>query len=457
MKIIVISKDGDALDLVLRLKAEGNDVKVAILDREYRRVGDGFGFRKIINNWGKELPWVGKEGIIIFDQSGFGKEQDELRKAGYSVVGGSEGGDKLEFDRCHAQKIFKKCGMKTVVSRHFESAEKAIEFVRKYKGCWVVKQNGHADKCFSYVGKLEDGSDVVALLQNYLHYNKKECCSIDLQQRVEGVEVGVARYFNGKNWVGPIEMNIEHKKLFPGGLGPKTSEMGTLVWYDDNENNKLFKETLSKLAPYLNKINFRGDIDINCIVNESGAVPLEATPRFGYPALHMQSMLNKSPWGEFLKAVADGREYDLKWQKGYGVVVLIAVPPFPYQSVSSKYNPEGLKIFFKERITEAEWNHIHFSDIVCNPISAKSSLYYPSLGQGGQGGLSESNDTEYSIAAKSGYALCVTGTGRTIEQARENAYRLTDKILIPKMFYRHDIGKKFIKHDRALLKKWKYV
>jgi len=170
MKILIISKDGDALDLALRLKAEGNDVKVAIRDREYCRVGDGFGLKKIID-WRKELSWIGKGGLIIFDQSGFGKEQDELRKAGYSVVGGSEGRDKLEFDRCHAQKIFKKYGMKTVISRHFTAAEKAIEFVRKNKGCWVVKQNGHFDKCFSYAGRMEDGSDVVALLQNYRKHN----------------------------------------------------------------------------------------------------------------------------------------------------------------------------------------------------------------------------------------------------------------------------------------------
>jgi len=245
-------------------------------------------------------------------------------------------------------------------------------------------------------------------------------------------------------------MNIEHKKLFPGGLGPKTSEMGTLIWYDDNENNKLFKETLSKLTPYLEKINFRGDIDINCIVNESGAAPLEATPRFGYPAIHVQSVLNKSPWGEFLKSVADGREYDLKWRKGYSIVVLVAVPPFPYQAINGKYNPDGLRIFFKERLTEDEWNNIHFSDV--------SKLPSPLVGEGkGEGESSDNQNAEYYIAAKSGYVLCVTGTGSTVEQARESAYRLTDKILIPKMFYRNDIGLKFIEKDRKLLKQWGYV
>jgi phosphoribosylamine---glycine ligase len=37
---------------------------------------------------------------------------------------------------------------------------------------------------------------------------------------VTGVEVAVGAFFNGKNFVYPIHINFEHKKLFPtAGLG----------------------------------------------------------------------------------------------------------------------------------------------------------------------------------------------------------------------------------------------
>lgn len=445
MKIIIISKDGDALDLAIRLRKEGHRVKVAIQDRDYKKIGDGFGLVKVAD-WKRELHWVGKDGLIIFDQTGWGKDQDELRKAGYSVVGGSQGGDRLELDRQHAQDIFKKYGITTVRSRHFTSVEEAIKFVQKNKGRWVVKQNGHNDKCFSYAGKLPDSSDVIDLLRNYKHYNQHECHSIDLQKRVDGIELGVGRYFNGKEWVGPIEMNIEHKKLFPGELGPKTAEMGTLMWYDDNEENKLFTETLRKLAPYLMKINFRGDIDINCIVNENGAVPLEATPRFGYPAIHGQSALNLSSSGEFLKAVAEGKAHDLKWRKAFVIVVLIAVPPFPYQAINNKYNPQGLRISFCEPLTNGEWKHIHFSEVQ----KSTSTSFEKDV----QEGLPES---DFIISGKSGYVMCVTGTGPNVRKARARAYSLIEKIVIPRLFYRSDIGLKFIDKDSALLKKWGYI
>lgn len=446
MKILLISKDGDALDLALRLKQEGHEVALAIKDRDYAKVGDGFGLIKV-NGWKAELQWVGKGGLIIFDQNGWGKDQNELRKAGYSVLGGSAGGDKLEFNRKHAQDIFKKCGMKTVSSKHFCSADEAIKFVKRNRGRWVVKQNGHIDKCFAYAGRRTDGSDVIDLLENYKAYNHAECASIDLQERIIGVEIGVARYFNGKDWVGPIEMNIEHKNLFPGGHGPKTPEMGTVVWYDDNEDNKLFVDTLLKLQEYLRKIDFRGDVDINCIVNENGAFPLEATPRFGYPAIFAQSILHRSPWGEFLKAVADGMVYKLKWKKGYCIVVLVATPPFPYSGVSSKYSPEGLRIYTKQGLTEAERNCIHWSEIA----------RIPTLEKGGKGGFSDNAKSSYVVAGNSGYVLCVTGHDKSIQKAFLQAYGLTEKLCLPRMFYRNDIGKRFIEHDRALLKTWGYV
>ena len=44
--------------------------------------------------------------------------------------------------------------------------------------------------------------------------------------------------------MGPIEMNIEHKSLCAGGLGPKHMRWGTLIWYDDREDNVLFQRTL---------------------------------------------------------------------------------------------------------------------------------------------------------------------------------------------------------------------
>ncbi|MFZ2778366.1 MAG: phosphoribosylglycinamide synthetase C domain-containing protein [Candidatus Moraniibacteriota bacterium] len=434
MNILFISKDLSGADLCYRLKKEGHNVRLFIEDKV--QVHNFDGLVEKTTDWRKDVNWVGKNGLIVFDNSGYGKVQDDLRAEGYSVVGGNQMSDKLEHNRQYGQKILSVCGLNIIPSVNFSCTKEAVKFVEKNKGPWVVKQNGHVNTSFNYVGQLEDGKDVISVLKNYNRNNKKECVSIDLQKKIRGIEIGIARYFNGNDWVGPIEINLEHKGLFNGELGPKTFEMGTLMWYDEDEKNRLFQETLAKMAPYLKRINFKGDIDIDCIATQKEIFPLEITPRFGWPAMHLQEEIHLSPWGEFLKAVADGKAYDLKYKKGYGIVVLLATPPFPYVVKTRKYYPEGMDILFKKEMSDKEMEHVHFEE-----VSLRKNK----------------KETQFCISSKTGFVLHVTGIGKTVGEAREKTYRLIDNIVIPKVFYRTDIGLKFIEKEQKMLQEWGWI
>ena len=93
----------------------------------------------------------------------------------------------------------------------------------------------------------------------------------------------------------------------------------------------------------------------------------------------------------------------------------------------------GTDILFNGVLTDEEKNRIHFEEV------------------------SQHRDKTYYVSGNSGYVLHVSGTGKTVEAARKQAYDLIKKIIIPKMFYRTDIGLKFIEEDRTKLKKWGYV
>lgn len=435
MRILIISNDCSGSNIALRMKKEGCDVKMYIHKKEDRGGMDGM--IKKTSNWKKELSWVGKNGLIVFDNVGFGKYQDNLRKKGFSVVGGSYLGDRLEEDRQYGQKIFSVVGLNILPTRNFKLCSEAIKFLKKNQGPWVIKQNGHTEKSFNYVGKLKDNRDTISVLENYEKTYKCKNINVDIQEKIVGPEIAIARYFNGNDWIGPICFSMEHKDLFPGDVGPKTFEMGTLMWYDNNEKNKLFQETLAKMKDYLKKANYRGQFDINSILTKDKVYPLEATSRFGYPQFELQTEFHNSPWHKFLKAMADGKNFNLKWNKGYGIINLIACPPFPYKTNNKKLFIENTEIIFEDSLTGNDKNHIHFNEVRMEKNKKGKERYF--------------------ISGNGGYILHISGRGNTVFSAREKVKKLIDKTIIPKMFYRNDIGEKFEVEDYKKLKGWGWV
>lgn len=435
MRILFVSRELIAADMAYQLKKEGCDVKLFIEGKGDKNCFDGI--VKKTSNWRKELKWVGKNGLIIFDDTGYGKIQDRLRKDGYLVIGGSGDGDNLELDRKYGQEIFRSCGIK--INDNFETksftVETAISFVKKHKGKWVLKQDNH-DEAFTYVGEREDASDMISLLENYKNrFGKNYHCG--LQKKVSGVEIAVGRFFNGNDWVGPLVFNIEHKHFCNDDIGPLGGETGTLMWYENDENKKLFQNTLAKLKPQLKGSSYKGYIDINCIVVDKNTVyPLEITSRFGSSTNEMQSEIHKSPWSEFLLAIAKGENYSLKYGRGYGIAVALTVSPFPYKTSDKKLSQKGVNVFFGKELSKNDFEHIHFEEVFIKR---------------------ENGIKKYSIAGNTGYVMYITGLGKTINEARKKVYNIINKIIIPKMFYRTDIGLRFKKNDQRLLREWKWI
>jgi phosphoribosylamine--glycine ligase len=434
-RVLFISKELIAADLAYQMRKEGCDVKLYIENETDLNCFDGF-VRKT-RNWRKELTWVGKDGLIVFDDVGYGDVQDRLRRDGFLVVGGSGDGDKLEIDREYGQQVLKNSGLdfeQEFETRSF-SINNAIGFLRKRKGSWVLKQTNH-NSALTYAGKLEDGSDTLSLLEKYREsFGSKH--EFTLQKKVQGVEIAVGRFFNGNDWVGPIIINQEHKHFCNDDIGPLGGETGTLMWYEKNEKNRIFSSTLAKLKPHLQKSHYKGYVDINNIITGKGKIyPLEITSRFGSSTNQLQSELQISPWGQFLDSLARGKDYKLKFKPGFGVSVTLTVQPFPYKLRSKELSQEGVNIFFSDKLTSEEFSSIHFED-----VSKKTSF----------------DKDFYSIAGNSGYILYITGNGRTIEAARSKVYRIIDKIVIPKMFYRTDIALRFANKERDLLKKWGWI
>ena len=113
----------------------------------------------------------------MFDDSGFGKIADSLRKEGKLVVGPTEYSDKLEEDREFGQSEMKRVGMLTLPHWNFFDYEEAINFLKQNPGRYVFKPSGSVltdQKGILFISNDDSGSDLIELLvQNKSAWSKK--------------------------------------------------------------------------------------------------------------------------------------------------------------------------------------------------------------------------------------------------------------------------------------------
>jgi phosphoribosylamine---glycine ligase len=423
-KFLFVSYDALISDIAWEVIKEGNDAKYWIRDEMSKDVADGFVPKT--KNWEDEVEWAD---IIVFDDVlGMGTWAANMRKKGKLVIGGTPYTDQLEDDRTFGQEELKKHGVTILPFQEFTSFDEAISFVSSNPARYVIKPSGEAQnyKRLLFVGEEEDGKDVIQMLQAYKKIWSEKVKVFQLQKRVTGVEVAVGAFFNGKQFMTPINVNFEHKKLFPGNIGPATGEMGTTMYW--SEPNKLFSATLGKMENRLLEEGYVGYMDVNCIVNAQGIYPLEFTARFGYPTISIQQEGINMPMGEFLYEMAAGSLKEFKTKRGFQLGVRIVMPPFPFND-DETYNTytKDAVIGFKKQNLEG----IHIEDV-------------------------KIAEEEWLVAGNSGVALIVVGIGQTMKQAKAQAYSRVSNIMIPGMYYRDDIGERWAE-DSDRLHSWGYL
>ncbi len=328
---LFVSYDALITDTAWRAHQEGHAVKYYIDHPAKKEIGDGFVPK--IDDWRKEIAWAD---VIVFDDVlGMGEWAQELRGKGKAVVGGTPYTDQLEDDRSFGQEELRRYGIPILPFQEFSSFDDAADFVRSNPSAYVLKPSGEAAniKRLLFVGQEDDGKDIIHVLETYKKIHSERIKVFQLQRRVKGVEVAVGAFFNGKEFIYPININFEHKKLFPGNIGPSTGEMGTCMYW--SQPNRIFNRTLKRLEDKLREEGYVGYIDLNCIVNSNGIYPLEFTARFGYPTIFIQQEGMITPIGQFLAGLARGEKVDLKTRSGFQVGVRLVVPPYPFQDMEA--------------------------------------------------------------------------------------------------------------------------
>lgn len=432
MRFLGIGDELNLGDMYLRLMAEGHEVKVHVSEAEHASTMDGL--LPKIADWRAALPWIeaaGRDGIILFETAHDGVLQDELRGKGFNVIGGSAYGDRLELDRGFGQQTLAEIGLRTAPVHEFREIGAAIAFMEANPARYVLKHNGKSlTASRTYIGELDSGADVLALLKRQREIGSPgDKPDFILMDHMQGVEVGVGAYFNGKDFLDAVCLDWEHKRFIEHDLGELTGEMGTVVAYRGAE--RLFEATLLRMREKLREGRYVGYINLNTIVNEDGIWPLEFTCRFGYPGYSILSALHEEGWGALFARMVDGEDLHFSTRDGFAVGVVLTLPPHPYREGYAELS-RGLPVLFREEMAVGDRAYLHFDEV-------------------------ELRGGEIVTSGVEGYLGVATGAGASIEEARKKAYALCEKVVVPNLRYRTDIGQRLIDRDWALLRQWGYV
>lgn len=416
MNVLYLSRHGEGADIAFRMSLDGIKVRLWIEHTSMKDVADGLVPK--VNDWRPSIGWAD---LVVFDYN-----SDEMAKIWEQIhnkvpcFGGSPFGNRLEDDRAFARGIMKRAGIPNLRNKSFKTLKEVLVHLKQNPGPWVVKSEGkQVEKHHMVIGEDEDNKDAILQVERLIEQGLV-VESVEVEEKKKGVEVGLSRFFNGSDWVGPINVNFEHKRSHEKETGFLTGETGTLMKYSQDPDLPLFKETLGKMAPILRAADYRGQIDLNMVIgrDENGerfVAPLEFTPRLGYPSWALEDELHVTPWEKIMMGCATGRQVEVQTHFDWAVGVLLCAFGFPFDDKVQKIS-KGLVVDGVNENNVGE--HIH-------PMN-----------------LSLNKKGQFQVASGQGYVLVATGRGGSISEAKEKAYGALEGVRLPNGYCRHDISDK---------------
>lgn len=413
MKILMLSKEGDGLGIAQRLKQEGNDVSLFIQNKAYSRAGRGIVER--VSSW---RPLLKSSDLVIADMVGFGYLEPTIKASGKPYLGFSRIGERAELDRAKGMELLDSLGILTPTTFSFASTTKALEVLDYWaEPGFVIKPSGNESTALTTI--CRDRETYKWAL------DRIPSGALIVQELIEGIEVSTEGWFNGRDWIQPFNHTFEEKRFLTGDHGPNTGCMGNIV-VAANEKEKLVQETIPKLKPFLTRLNYRGPIDINCIVTETAVYALELTVRFGYDAIEALMEGLREPVTDLLFETALGVKTSMNLSDEYLASVRVSVPPYPHADP----HPDEFGIPITG-INDQNLSHLFLTDIML------------------RGGL-------YQYAASDGVVYKATAHGRTVKEVMGRVYRTIENVKVHDMQYRTDIGKRVLA-DMTQLSAWGWI
>jgi len=338
---------------------------------------------------------------------------DAFAAAGIKVFGPSKAAAQLEGSKGFTKELCRRHNIPTAAYERFTDLATAEAYIRKQGAPIVVKADGLA------AGKgvivAETVEQAIAAARDMLEGNRfgASGASIVVEEFMDGEEVSLFALSDGEH-VLPLVGAQDHKRAFDNDKGPNTGGMGAyspVPILDPAMFDCAMKEIVlpTVAAMKADGIPFKGVLYAGLMIGRNGPRLVEYNCRFGDPECQVLMMRLKSDILPALIACADGglRHFDLRWSDETALTVILATKGYP-----DSY-PRGSEIRGLDAAAKVPGVQIFHA------------------------GTKRDGDR---MLANGGRVLNVTAMARTVQEARELAYRAVDLIDWPEGFCRRDIA-----------------
>jgi phosphoribosylamine---glycine ligase len=437
MKVLMLDIEGEGclVDLGVRAVEAKHKVKYWLPPYIGGELRYGQGLVPQIEDWEAEMDWA--DLIVIAGNSRYHARLAEYFGRGYPIFGTNIRSGELELDRGVGQQVLADHGIEVAPYTVVNSPHEAIAHIAKTGKPFAIKPwGGASDKAMTYVPHEAD--DAIFTLDKWIKQGKTTG-QLMLQEKVDGIEIGISGFFGPGGWLGALEESFEHKKFLTGDLGENTGEMGTVIRHV--KRSKLFDALLQPLTDHLQSLNYVGDCAVNCIVDKRGDIfPLEFTMRLGWPDFTIRFEVIKSDPVEWMLDLLRGVD-SLEVSPDVAVGVLIAHGDFPRGGMGDTRAKDLHDTWDGYPITgwnAKNWQHLHWQQV--RDGEATRLVRGAVVQKGG-------------ILTAGNYPVVVSGSGGSVSKAKRNAYAVVEEIRWPSnLMYRLDIGDR-LKDELPLLQK----
>ena len=352
--------------------------------------------------------------IVGMDDPLVGGLIDEFEKAGIRAFGPRKNAAILEGSKAFSKDLMKKYDIPTAAYENFDNADEALAYLETAKFPIVLKADGLAlGKGVLICNTLEEAKAGVKEIMLDKKFGASGNTMV-VEEFMTGREVSVLSFVDGKT-IKTMTSAQDHKRAKDGDQGLNTGGMGTFSpspFYtkevDEFCRKYVYQKTVDAMAAEGRE--FKGIIFFGLMLTEDGPKVLEYNARFGDPEAQVVLPRMENDILEVMEACVDGKldQIDLKFQNNAAVCVVLASDGYPV-----KYE-KGIPIHGFE----------NFKD--------KDGYYCFHAG-------TRFKDGE--IVTNGGRVLGITAKGKTLKEARKNAYEATEWIDFANKYMRHDIGK----------------